>query len=530
VNQLEQNSMQFDSLKKSLPAEIAGFLRDKRWFGGKALHLSSIEVADVVTLDAESAVALFVFARVKFEDAPAETYVIPLLAENRTGEEAQLVLPLADALKNDSVLRALYSAIDRQSTATGAAGEIRGLQTTFFHSHSTSDPGSLAPKAIAGEQSNSSIIFGQKWILKIFRRIQDGENPELEVGRFLTERTAFRQIAPVGGWLEYRDSSGAQKTLGVLQSFITNDGDAWKFTLNALAAFWHEAPKRFDQITEGAAKHPESKSSAGDEIPPVAEQLCGDYLQAASLLGRRTAELHQALASDLNDPAFVPEPFTPDFRMRLRDTLVSNANGTLDLLRAQMDTFASGIRGRARQVLDSREKIIDAIRATFELPLTGLRIRIHGDYHLGQVLRAHNDFVIIDFEGEPGRPLADRVVKRSALQDVAGMLRSFHYAAFGPLLAPIGEAPQGDAMQLAVLARYWNRWVSHSFLRGYFQTAGNLTFLPKTEAERRSLLQVSLLSKCLFELSYELNNRPDWLRVPLAGIVEYLENPSAIVG
>jgi maltose alpha-D-glucosyltransferase / alpha-amylase len=545
VTKLGQNPAPFAILKKSLPAEIAAFLQDKRWFGGKAFHLRSIKVEDVVPLAAgPHAFALFVFASVNFEDALSETYVIPLLAQNPSGEghgtapensddpdeNAQLVFPLSDALKSDDVLRALYAAIHTQSVSSGTTGEIRGLQTKSFLFDLPLDSTDLAPKAIAGEQSNSSIIFGQKWILKVFRRIQDGENPELEVGRFLTERTTFRQIAPVGGWLEYRDSSGARKTLGVLQSFVSNEGDAWKYTLRALADFWRDAPKRFDQIAEAVAKHTQSNSSTTDEIPPIAAELYGDYLAASTLLGRRTAEMHQALASDPNDPAFAPEPFTADFRANLRETLVSNANATLDLLRAHLQEFAPGIRGRAHMVLDSRQKIVSIIRDTFNLPLTGLRIRIHGDYHLGQVLRAQNDFVIIDFEGEPGRPLADRVVKRSALQDVAGMLRSFHYAAYGPLLAPIGEAPQGDAMQLAVLARYWNRWVSRSFLRGYFHTAGNAAFLPKTEAERNALLQVSLLSKCLFELSYELNNRPDWLRVPLAGIIEYLENPGAIVG
>ncbi len=529
MKQLEQNSAQFATLQKSLPAEISQFLRDKRWFGGKAFRLSSIDVIDAVPLTTQDASALFVFANVNFEDAPTETYVIPLLVQN-LNEEAQSVSPLADALKNGDVLRALYGAIDQQSVSVGTFGEIRGLRTNFFLQNVPEEANQLTPKTISGEQSNSSIIFGKKWILKVFRRIQNGENPELEVGRFLTERTTFRHFAPVGGWLEYRDSSGAKKTLGVLQAFVSNDGDAWKYTLNALSEFWREAPKRFDQIAETAAKNLDPKTRAAEEIPATANQLCGDYLDAANLLGRRTAELHQALASDSSDPAFVPEPFTPEVQVHIRDTLISNASATLDLLRSQLESFAPGIRGRAQMVLDGQEEIMSTIRGAFGQPLTGQRIRLHGDYHLGQILRAQNDFIIIDFEGEPGRPIADRIVKRSALQDVAGMLRSFHYAAFGPLLAPIGEAPQGDAMQLAVLAGYWNRWVSRSFLRGYFDAAGNAAFLPNHEAERQSLLRVSLLSKCLFELSYELNNRPDWLRVPLAGITEYLENPGAIVG
>jgi trehalose synthase-fused probable maltokinase len=190
------------------------------------------------------------------------------------------------------------------------------------------------------------------------------------------------------------------------------------------------------------------------------------------------------------------------------------------------------VRDDAQRLLAGRNEIEGLIRDALAQPLSGLRTRIHGDYHLGQVLCTADDFVIIDFEGEPGRPIADRVLKRSALQDVAGMLRSFDYAAFAPLLNtfPGIELPESaDRSTLALLSAKWNRWVSHTFLRAYLQEAGAANFLPQNPAETALLLRLHLLSKALFEISYELNNRPQWIRIPLAGILQLLDHPEGVL-
>jgi trehalose synthase-fused probable maltokinase len=520
-------------LQIALPALLAEFLHDKRWFGGKARPIGSIEIADLIPVELSGVSSVFVFARIAYQSGPPETYVLPLYADAglqdsrkaaRDGTSVQL--PLSDALQDQFTLRGLYDAIEHKSVLRGLRGEIRALQTSSF-SEISLPPGDVSkPKVITGEQSNSSSIFGDRSILKIFRRVQEGVNPELEVGRFLTERANFPNAAPVGGWLEYVTSDGTAMTLGVLQGYVPNDGDAWQYSLKSLSLFWRHASAHLQKIVEhnGSAKN---VNRPADQIPAITYELCGPYLDAMALLGQRTAELHDALASDKSDPAFAPEPFSAAFQKKTQDALSANAIDAFALLRSQHLNLPGELRHRAENVLGKEQEVLEIIRHTLSRPLSGLRTRIHGDYHLGQVLYATGDFVIIDFEGEPGRPISDRVVKRSALQDVAGMLRSFHYAAFASLLAPVrgADVPEGDKSQLAVVAESWSRWVSTQFLSAYFESAGSADFLPKDRQEISSLLRLHLLAKALFELSYELNNRPEWVKIPLVGILRLLEYP-----
>ena len=532
---------QFTQLSQSLPAPLADFLKDKRWFGGKAKRIRAIHIDDIVPIAHPAMRTVVAFARVIYEDGPHETYAIPLLVQKPADAKAPSeiselsglelgAVPLSDALQRPEVLRSLYDAIEGQSAFLGWNGEIRAFQTTAFPGMSLPAGDSSPPTLISSEQSNSSAIFGNRSILKIFRRVQEGINPELEVGRFLTERAHFAHVPPLGGWLECRSSSGALMTLGVLQGFVANEGDAWQYTLRSLSRFWREALNSFPWISDSLAVTEES-NSGDDGFPSIARELCGPYLNRVALLGQRTAQMHIALASDNADPAFAPELYTAAFQRQLESSLCSNAIQTFDLLRSQLPHLSVDLQENAQAVLARNEEILDSIHQTLRRPLSGLRTRIHGDYHLGQVLCTANDFVIIDFEGEPGRPIADRVAKRSALQDVAGMLRSFHYAAAAPLLTTIAgvESAIGDRSKLFVLAEHWNRWASHSFLQAYFRAAGSAAFLPTSKPEIASLLRLNLMAKALFEISYELNNRPDWVRIPLSGVLQLLDQSDTVL-
>jgi trehalose synthase-fused probable maltokinase len=529
---------EFTHLNQSLPGLLADFLADKRWFAGKARRIRAIQIADIVPIARPNLQAVIVFARVLYEDGPQETYAIPLPTQASTTTDARvagselprvrLAVALSDALQQPEVLRSVYDAIVGASVFPGLHGEIRTFQTTAFSAISLPPGDSSRPQLISSEQSNSSSIFGNRSILKIFRRVQEGVNPELEVGRFLTERARFAHVPPLGGWLEYRPSAGEPMTLGVLQGFIANEGDAWQYTLGSLSGFWRDALNSFSQIANSLAPA-ENRNPDDDSVPAIARRVCGGYLDRIALLGQRTSEMHLALASDNTDPAFAPEPYTAAFQRQMEDSLCANAVQTFDLLRSQLPALSPDLREKAQTVLARSEEILAAIRKTLRSPLSGLRTRIHGDYHLGQVLCTADDFVIIDFEGEPGRPILDRVVKRSALQDVAGMLRSFQYAALGPLLGKIPgtEFPSGDNSKLFVLAEHWNRWVSQSFLKAYFRASGSSGFLPQGASEIASLLRLNLMAKALFEISYELNNRPEWVRIPLAGVLQLLD-PSGV--
>ena len=541
LTQPSLSAEQFTRLSQSLPEPLADFLRDKRWFGGKARLIRAIHIEDIVPLAHMTSQTIVAFARVAYEEGQDETYAIPLLTQksadgnafSTNGELSGLelnVIPLNDALQRPEVLRSFYEAIERKSFFPGWNGEIQAFQTIAFPGISLPAGDSSQPKLISSEQSNSSSIFGNRSILKVFRRVQEGINPELEVGRFLTERAHFRHVPPLGGWLEYRTSSGSLMTLGVLQGFVANEGDAWQYTLKSISGFWREALNSFSRDSNSFASTDIHDPDDGD-APAIAREICGPYLDRIALLGQRTAEMHIALASDNADLAFAPEPYTAGFQHQLESSLSSNAIQTFDLLRSQLPRLSPDLQEHAQAVVARNDEILNSIHETLRSPLSGLRTRIHGDYHLGQILCTADDFVIIDFEGEPGRPIADRIVKRSALQDVAGMLRSFHYAAFAPLLTKLSgvESPDGDDSKLFALAEHWNRWVSRSFLNTYFRVASSSKFLPANKSEIASLLRLNLMAKALFEVSYELNNRPDWVRIPLAGVLQLLDQSDAVL-
>jgi maltose alpha-D-glucosyltransferase/alpha-amylase len=264
---------------------------------------------------------------------------------------------------------------------------------------------------------------------------------------------------------------------------------------------------------------------AAGTLPPLAGDLIGTYASSAELLGRRTAALHAALSCCDDDPAFAPEPFTPHYQRSIYQHMRAYATRALQLLRRKLRDLEAAERAEAEQLLGRENELIATFRSVLNMKISGFRIRCHGDYHLGQLLYTGREFVIIDFEGEPARPLSERRIKRSALRDVAGMLRSFHYAPHAVLL---GQAPgtvvrPEDVAAMEVAAGYWHRWVSAIFLKHYLETAAGARFLPRTPAELQILLRALLLEKACYEIVYELNNRPKWVGIPLRGALQLLD-------
>jgi maltose alpha-D-glucosyltransferase/alpha-amylase len=258
---------------------------------------------------------------------------------------------------------------------------------------------------------------------------------------------------------------------------------------------------------------------------PAAAPVIGYYLEKAELLGKRTAQMHLALASNPGDEAFAPEPFTASFQRDATNAASQLTRRNFDLLRQKLEGLSAESRGRAAAILDRETDLLEKLHRLPPAEKMGMRLRIHGDYHLGQVLYTGSDFVIIDFEGEPARPLAERRVKRSPLQDAAGMLRSFHYAAFAHLLgggAALPPAAVEGSERFSRWAERWYSWVVARFLSSYLEAAQSGSFLPPSRDEVAAVLQVHLLEKAVYELGYELNNRPAWAGIPLAGILQLL--------
>jgi maltose alpha-D-glucosyltransferase / alpha-amylase len=525
----------FRELRHELPPQLPEYLKAQRWFGGKARPIRGTEIVDVIPVQSGSCDAFVLLVQVNYESGPSETYVLPVISApdsvtpspansptlNLRGRKRGGPGILQNALADIQFLSVLLDAIARGSLFRGLMGEIRASRTSAFEKLCPGSCRSLTPRPVKTEQSNSSIIYGESLILKFFRRAEEGINPDLEIGEFLTKHAHFQNIPPVAGSVEYRTNDGRQFTLGMLQGFVRNRGDAWGYTMKSLAPFYTSVSKR--------SKSPEPVTSLllsnQQELPAIAVELFGSYLDRARLLGQRTAEMHRALASDSSNPAFAPEPYTVFSQRSAERRARALTESSLTLLNGKLGGLSEDVGGFAQQVLSSERMILHELHSALTGPAESCRTRIHGDYHLGQVLYTGSDFVIIDFEGEPARPMEDRRKKQSPLQDVAGMLRSFHYAAHAGLRSLKSECPDrpaADGNLLVAWAECWSSCVGRQFLRQYLETSNGACYLPDDPRELHDLLRLHLLEKAIYELAYELNNRPDWVEIPLIGITKLL--------
>ncbi|MGE0540764.1 MAG: maltose alpha-D-glucosyltransferase [Dehalococcoidia bacterium] len=527
--------------RTALSRILPDYLEPRRWFGGKARRLRSAQIRDAVPVRYPSGVSYITFVDVEYLEGDAEAYVLPLtFAPGEKGDQVRYHVPhaivarlefengkepglLHDAMADRDFARALLDVIAGRRRVKGGGGDLRPSTTRWLRRVYTRGDEAPEPSIIKAEQSNTSIVFGDRLILKLYRRPDHGLNPDVEIGKFLTE-IGFPNVPPLAGAVEYQENGRDRRTILSLQGYIPNEGDAWQYTVDAFGQF-------FERVITERAGAPESAVStrallalSEHPIPASIHEEIGDYLEAARLLGQRTAELHAALAAHEHDPAFAPEPFTALYQRSLYQSFRSQTAQTLQLLRRQLPALPDEARLPARTVLESERELLARFRTVVDRRVGSARIRNHGDYHLGQVLYTGNDFMIIDFEGEPSRPITERRTKRSAMRDVAGMVRSFHYAAHtalrnqesGGFIRP----ERRDAME--PWARFWFQWVAATFIRSYRETARGTVFLPRDPDEAHTLLDVYLLEKAMYELQYELNNRPDWVRTPLHGIIQLL--------
>ena len=437
-----------------------------------------------------------------------------------TGQSGVIFDPLVDRGFCDAILEAIAG----RRRLKGLEGDLLAHSTREFRRILGSAEGPLEPSAVKAEQSNTSVAYGDRFILKLFRRLAEGVNPDLELGRLLTER-GFRHTPPVAGFLEYRRPKADTMTVAVLQGFVPNEGDAWRYTMDALGHYFEQV------LASDAEVQPAPRSTSrllelAEQDPPLqALETIGNYLDSARLLGKRTGEMHLALASDPDHPDFAPEPFSTLYQRSIYQSMRSLAAIVFQTLRQGLRGLPEELQRDAESILRREGEILQRLQSIVERKITATRIRCHGDYHLGQVLYTGKDFVIIDFEGEPARPLSERRIKRSPLRDVAGMLRSFHYASNAALYGEVSGVvvrPE-DIRPLMAWARFWRSWVSASFLGSYLEVTSHASFLPRTRDELHVLLDAFLVEKAIYELGYELNNRPAWVAIPIRGILQLLE-------
>ena len=523
--------------KTAFEHALPAFFERNRWYAGRSRKLRSVEIVDVVPLGAgKRPPAYLVLAQVDYGSGEPETYVVPVAAIDEHTEDFLVDQPeaaiawvdvrsggprllLVDATAVPDFVDLLLRAVQRRRRfASSAGGELRATSTTGFR-RTLGEADDLTPQRIGGEQSNTSVIFGHEAVLKLFRRAQEGTNPDLEIGRFLTEQAHFEHIAPLLGAIELHRGRGEPRTIAVVNRYEVNEGDAWKYTLDALGLFYESALQTLPDDALAAPRWDDLVGGDAAAVPSVVAEAVGPYLGAAEQLGRRTAQLHEALASGTDD-GFAPEPFTTLYQRSLFQAVRGQVRPTLSLLRRQLDALDDLGRREADEVLGLEAELLDAYHGLREHRMDVSRIRIHGDLHLGQVLHAGRDWVFVDFEGEPSRSPTERRIKKSALVDVAGMARSFQYAAEAGLRLQVERGLVGPDELEALRARgdAWQQWVTARYLAGYRSEAADAVFVPTDEADLSRLLRVFLLDKALYEVRYDLSFRPHWAGIPLAGV------------
>jgi maltose alpha-D-glucosyltransferase/alpha-amylase len=433
-----------DGRQSALEEALPAYLRPRRWFGARSRTVTSATITDAAPLPYADGPACLVLVAFRYPEGPPETYFVPmahaagerarrLLSDARHAVIARLVIDadeapgvVFDALIDPGFALALLDVVLSQRRLRGISGgepegrHARALRAPLARAES------LAPRVVTAEQSNSSLIFGNALIMKIFRKVETGINPDLEIGHYLTEERAFPCTPPTAGALEYRRGGAAPVSPAMLQAYVANEGDAWEHILAVVGRSYDEAyaDRRLPEMPQTTAA---LLAAAAEEPAPLAKEVAGAYLEQARLLGARTAELHLVLAAG-TAPAFAPEPFSLSYQRSLCQSMRALATRTFRGLPTVAPRLPDTLCARAEAVLALEAALLARFQRMTAAPIEALRTRVHGDLHPGQVLYTGSDFMSIDFEGEPVRPSDERRRKRSPLRDIAGMLRSFQYA------------------------------------------------------------------------------------------------------
>ena len=527
-------------LLRHLPAVLV----EQRWFGGKARRIRGVRLLDAVPLTKHPR-AYLLLLQVRYTSGPPEQYLLPLCCVSALRQDSAVpskvphpvVASLTvgdremicfDGIHDREAQEQLLALVTRSRQVRGLSGTIVGKRgralSRVLSEHSEADL-LRDGRVIGKEQSNTALLYGNALFFKIFRKLEEGIQPDIEVVRFLSEKTPYRHIPQFAGSIEYRRGGHRPVAIAVVQEFVPNRGDGWGYALRLVTRY-------FDRVCSLPVRRetrPPAPSSPLDVAQtgrlPLPRQLIGrDALKMATLLGTRTGELHLALASDRRDPAFAPAPCSEAYQRVLVREQFARAAATFRLLRNSLRQLPAAVKKEAEATLCLRHDYLARIRRIGAGRLAAVRIRCHGDYHLGQILYTGNDFIIIDFEGEPAKPLRARREKHPPFRDAAGMMRSFHYAAYAGLF---GRGKNGrSTLALRSWADAWYVTMAGVFLRAYLNALSGSPLLPSDPAVTALLLETFLVEKALYEVAYELNNRPSWLPIPLTGIRQMIGQPT----
>jgi maltose alpha-D-glucosyltransferase/alpha-amylase len=515
------------------------YISQCRWFGAKSRKIRRIRIVENAIVQKNSPSNLLIL-EIEFTEGSPDYYFLPVsfrrAAEAQSLKEehawsiiASLSVDETEGVLYDSVCDEEFRSVflymlSRRRKIKGMPGEFMSKCTVRYKQFNDTDGNIYASRPLAAEQSNTSIMYDNKFVLKFYRHIEEGANPEYEILKNLTEKTTFRNMPAYVGTVQYSQQEALPGTVALVQEFVENVGDAWTFSKDIVSRYFEQILSHQQSALEIPQKYPSFFDSTIESVPSVIRDLIGDmYLELIMLLGKRTGELHLALSSITDDEAVSPEPFSLLYQRSVYQGMQNLARKTLRTLRKNIKNIPEEYRKEAKAIAGSEQKIITRMQKILKKKIAAMKIRIHGDYHLGQVLYTGKDFFIIDYEGEPARPIGERRLKHSPFKDIAGMIRSFHYVAYGALLLR-SSVRSDDIVALEPWIEPWYRTVSGLYLSSYLETVSGAAFVPKKKDELKILLETFLLEKAAYELGYELNNRPAWVLIPLRGMQHVLKN------
>lgn len=499
---------------------LENYIINKRWYGGKASTLKYIEVIDTFKMASKKNTFYGVLLEVNFKEAFYQHYFMPLSFMSEDELDTNTIIApvkmnsqegyLVDALHQEDFRKMLFENIAKSS-------DLPSSKKLIFHKgKNLVDTEYKSSRFMGVEQSNTSIIYNDNFVLKIFRRIYVSTNPDYEINRFLTERMDFRNTPAYMGSMSFNSSDG-NITLGLMQELVPNQGDAWKFMLEEIDGVFCNLKNKKINI-EKLPPVKLFKHLKISEIPPEIIDWAGlSLFIRIQTLARRTAEMHISLGSDIHDTAFTPTTYNGDYTVWLKNRMLYQFQNRLNIIENSLHKLDGLSLELAHQFLEHKKKVRKHFVDFDWTKMKSERIRIHGDYHLGQVLVSGDDFYLLDFEGEPESTIRDRKVKQPPLKDVAGMFRSFHYAIYATIFNNKDKYPY-DQEELFKAAELLFNYIVGAFLETYIQKVQSENLNIGYSHEIEFLLRYCLLEKAVYELGYELNSRPRWAVIPLRGI------------
>ena len=518
---------------------LPSYIKTCKYFGAKSHDMREVKIIENIKIKEDGCDTQILLLEVRYAAGLSDIHLLPLsFAPGDKAESIVIENPYAviahlrhgnvegiiyDSINDEEFRKHFLLVLAKKHSIRGTYGELITYTGKYFKKYKPQELGMIKSQVLKAEQNNSSILYGKELIFKLYRRLDEGINPEPEICKFLTETLSFSHTPPFVGAVEYRRHGYEPITLGMLQTFIPNEGDAWTYTLDWLGRYFGRILARKNELQEIPTVPSFLSESAFQDIPGLFQELIGGvYLEMIGLLGRRTAELHLAMLSETEDVSFAPESFSVSYQRSLYQSMQSLTKRVFSLLIKNVKNLPDNLKGLSGEILNREKEIMDRFRSILKKRISAMKIRIHGDYHLGQVLYTGNDFFIIDFEGELARTLSDRRLKRSPLRDIASMIRSFRYATHTALSKYTPIKPE-DIPVLEQWTDLWYQYVVRTFLRSYLEKVGNASFIPDDKETLHTMLIAYLLERAIYELGCELTDRPEWVIIPLKEIKHLLE-------